>query len=72
MKRTRLKRRGGLGRTAEQLVRLASGLAESGSLVEDRYWEQQLSTLIDQTLADIRRAGVTKLGFVGNERYGQF
>ena len=29
MKRTRLKRRGGLGRTAEQLVRLASGLAES-------------------------------------------
>ena len=52
MKRTRLKRRGGLGRTAEQLVRLASGLAESGSRVEDRYWEQQLSTLIDQTLAD--------------------
>ena len=52
MTRTRLKRRGGLGRTAEQLVRLASGLAESGSRVEDRYWEQQLSTLIDQTLAD--------------------
>ena len=52
MKRTRLKRRGGLGRTAEQLVRLASGLAESGSRVEDRYWEQQLSTLIDETLAD--------------------
>ena len=52
MKRTRLKRRGGLGRTAEQLVRLASGLAESGSRVEDRYWEQQLSTLIDETLTD--------------------
>lgn len=52
MKRTRLKRRGGLGRTAEQLVRLANGMAESGSRVEDRYWEQQLSSLIDQTLAD--------------------
>lgn len=52
MKRTRLKRRGGLGRTAEQLVRLATGLAESGSRVEDRYWEQQLATLIDHTLAD--------------------
>lgn len=52
MKRTRLKRRGGLGRTAEQLVRLANGLAESGSRIEDRYWEQQLATLIDQTLAE--------------------
>lgn len=28
--------------------------------------------LVDQTLADIRRSGVTKLGFVGNERYGHF
>ena len=28
--------------------------------------------VVDQTLADIRRSGVTKLGFVGNERYGQF
>lgn len=52
MKRTRLKRRGGLGRTAEQLVRLANGLAESGSRVEDRYWEQQLANIIDQTLAE--------------------
>ena len=52
MKRTRLKRRGGLGRTAEQLVRLANGLAASGSRVEDRYWEQQLAELIDHTLAD--------------------
>ncbi|HHW65350.1 MAG TPA: DUF2863 family protein, partial [Rhodocyclaceae bacterium] len=52
MKRTRLKRRSGLGRTAEQLVRLASGLAESGSRVEDRFWEQQLATLIDQMLEE--------------------
>ncbi|MCI4591651.1 biopolymer transporter ExbD [Sphingobium sp. BYY-5] len=27
---------------------------------------------VDAVLADIKRAGVTKLGFVGNERYGQF
>lgn len=51
MKRTRLKRRGGLGRTAEQLVWLASGLAESGSRIEDRYWEAQLAHLIDELLA---------------------
>ncbi|MBS0545865.1 MAG: DUF2863 family protein [Proteobacteria bacterium] len=52
MKRTRLKRRGGLGRNAEQLVWLASGLADSGSRVEDRYWEQQLSARLDQLLTD--------------------
>ncbi|EPR17014.1 biopolymer transportern ExbD [Sphingobium indicum IP26] len=27
---------------------------------------------VDEVLADIRRAGVTKLGFVGNERYARF
>ena len=27
---------------------------------------------VDEVLADIRRAGVTKLGFVGNERYADF
>ncbi|MEJ7925564.1 biopolymer transporter ExbD [Sphingobium sp. AN641] len=27
---------------------------------------------VDEVLADIRRSGVTKLGFVGNERYSQF
>lgn len=52
MKRTRLKRRGGLGRIAEQLVWLANGLAESGSRVEDRHWEQQLSRVLDELLAD--------------------
>ena len=52
MKRTRLKRRGGLGRIAEQLVWLANGLAESGSRVEDRYWEQQITTVLDEALAD--------------------
>ena len=52
MKRTRLKRRGGLGRIAERLVWLANGVAESGSRVEDRYWEQQLSSALDQHLSD--------------------
>lgn len=28
--------------------------------------------VVDQALAEIRRSGVTKLGFVGNERYSQF
>ncbi|MFC4592730.1 ExbD/TolR family protein [Sphingobium tyrosinilyticum] len=27
---------------------------------------------VDEVLADIRRAGVKKLGFIGNERYAQF
>lgn len=27
---------------------------------------------VDEVLADIRRSGVTRMGFVGNERYGQF
>ena len=51
MKRTRLKRRGGLGRVAEQLVWLASSVAESGSRVEDRYWEMKLGGVLDQHLA---------------------
>jgi biopolymer transport protein ExbD len=28
--------------------------------------------IVDQVLAEIKRAGVTKLGFVGNEQYGNF
>ena len=50
MKRTRIKRRGGLGRIAEHLAWLANGLAESTSRVEDSYWEQQLSTALDEQL----------------------
>ena len=51
MKRTRIKRRGGLGRVAEQLVWLATSVAESGSRVEDRYWEIKLGSVLDQHLA---------------------
>jgi biopolymer transport protein ExbD len=28
--------------------------------------------VVDQVLAEIKRAGVTKMGFVGNEQYGSF
>jgi len=28
--------------------------------------------VVDEVIADIRRAGVTKMGFIGNERYGAF
>lgn len=27
---------------------------------------------VDEVLADIRRAGVTRMGFIGNEQYGRF
>ncbi len=50
MKRTRFGRRGGLSRDAEQLVWLATGLAESGSRPEDRYWERQLAEIVDGLL----------------------
>lgn len=50
MKRTRIKRRGGLGRNAEKLIWLASGLAQSGSRAEDRHWELGLAASIDEQL----------------------
>lgn len=50
MKRSRFGRRGGLSRDAEQLVWLATGLAESGSRAEDRYWETALTAVIDAVL----------------------
>lgn len=50
MKRTRLKRRGGLGRIAEKLVWLANGLGGSASRVEDAYWERRLSEALDEAL----------------------
>ena len=52
MTRTRPKRRGSLGRDTEHLIWLAGGLAESGSLAEDRYWERQLVEAIDRLLAE--------------------
>jgi uncharacterized protein YuzB (UPF0349 family) len=52
MKRPRQKRRGGLGRDAEKLIWLASGLAESGSRAEDRYWDRHLCDTIDRILEE--------------------
>jgi len=51
MKRTRSPRRARLSADAEQLVRLAAGLAESGSRLEDAYWDSHLAAQIDPLLA---------------------
>ncbi|MDR1423841.1 MAG: DUF2863 family protein [Azoarcus sp.] len=50
MKRPRSKRRGGIGRHAEELLWLAGGLAESCCRIEDRYWEARLTATIDTAL----------------------
>ncbi len=50
MKRTRFARRSGLDRDAEQLARLARGLAASTSRIEDSYWQEHLSQEIDRLL----------------------
>jgi uncharacterized protein DUF2863 len=50
MKRTRFPGRPKLSRDAERLARLANGLADSGSRVEDGYWETRLTDLIDRLL----------------------
>jgi len=50
MKRSRIGRRSGLSRDAEQLVWLATGLAGSGSRAEDRFWDSRLSELVERLL----------------------
>ena len=50
MKRTRFGSRDRLSRDAAELQRLATGLSESGGKLEDSYWENQLSELIDSLL----------------------
>ena len=50
MKRNRFGRRAALPRDAEELLRLASGLADSGSRAEDSYWEAQLFAAIAEQL----------------------
>jgi hypothetical protein len=52
MKRSQPTRRAKLSPDTEQLLRFASGLAHSGSRVEDGFWEARLSALIDRLLAD--------------------
>lgn len=52
MKRTRFARRGGLTQDAALLTRLAVGLAQSASRIEDRYWEVRLTEQVNRLLAD--------------------
>ncbi|HUJ00805.1 MAG TPA: DUF2863 family protein [Usitatibacter sp.] len=50
MARTRAKSPPRLTRDAERLIALANGLNASGSLTEDRYWEEQMSALVARLL----------------------
>ncbi|HEX3096119.1 MAG TPA: DUF2863 family protein [Usitatibacter sp.] len=50
MARTRAKSPPRLTRDAERLIALALGLNASGSLTEDRYWEEQMSALAARLL----------------------
>lgn len=50
MKRRRLYTRHRLSRDAERLAWLATGLADSGSRVEDAFWEGELTPLIEKLL----------------------
>ena len=50
MKRSRLGRRSGLPREAENLLWLATGLAESGSRAEDLFWDARITESVDELL----------------------
>ena len=50
MPRSRAKSPPRLTRDAERLIALANGLAASGSLTEDRFWESQMSALVAKLL----------------------
>ena len=50
-------------------ARLAAYLTEDNAVLHIRADAQTRYERFDQTLATIRRAGVTRLGFVGNERF---
>lgn len=50
MKRSRFARRGALNRDAEQIARLAAGLAASASRIEDAFWENRLAEAVDRQL----------------------
>jgi biopolymer transport protein ExbD len=53
-------------------ARLAAMLREPNARLEIRADAAARYERFDQTLAVIKRAGVTKLGFVGNERFANF
>jgi len=52
MARTRGKSPPRLTRDAERLIALALGLNASGSLTEDRFWEEQMSAVVSRLLAN--------------------
>ena len=52
MKRNRLSSRKRISADANELGRLATGLAESGCKLEDAFWEKQISELVDKLLQD--------------------
>ena len=52
MPRSRGKSPPRLTRDAERLIALALGLNASGSLTEDRFWEEQMSALVSRLLAN--------------------
>ena len=52
MPRTRAKSPLRLTRDAERLIALANGLNASGSLTEDRYWEDEMSALVSKQLGN--------------------
>jgi biopolymer transport protein ExbD len=53
-------------------ARLAAMLREPNARLEIRADAAARYERFDQTLAVIKRAGVTKLGFVGNDRFANF
>jgi hypothetical protein len=52
MKRNRLSSRKRISADANELGRLATGLAESGCKLEEAFWEKQISELVDKLLQD--------------------
>lgn len=52
MKRSRFSRRAKQTPDTEQLLRLAENLAQSGSRLEDGFWETRLAALVNRLLAD--------------------
>jgi biopolymer transport protein ExbD len=53
-------------------ARLAGFMKEDNAQLQIRAAATVRYERFDQTLATIKRAGVTRLGFVGNERYAKF
>lgn len=59
MKRSRISRRNKQTPDTAELIRLATGLSQSACRLEDGYWEQRLTRLIDRLLNDHDEAVIT-------------